>query len=282
MQQVLEHHALHAGGLELAQPGGDLLGRAGDPLRRRLVEAMVAQHPLGVVAGERERGHERERDRLAADLAAGGGDRLAAFAALVGGREDRVVLVGPAGGERSAALARLAAGDERHAAQRLRLRVGIHERVVAAREAERLRVERAADDLELLGVAVEAVARGLEREAVARVLVLVPARAEPELDPAAGDVVGRDGLARQHRRVAEGRGRDQRAEPQRGGLRGERDERAPGVERAAVRLPVERLVVVRAEEGLEAGGLGGGRQAAPLIPRDAVLALDHQADAHAR
>ena len=70
-----------------------------------------------------------------------------------------------------------------------------------------------------------------EGEAVGGVLVLVPARAEPELDAAARDVVGGHDELRQHGRVAERGGRDERPEPQRRRHRGEAADRAPGVER---------------------------------------------------
>ena len=61
---------------------------------------------------------------------------------------------------------------------------------------------------------------------------------------------------------------------------GERVERRPGVERAVAGHAVERHVVIGAEQRLEAGSLGGGRQRPPLVPGDALLALDHQAHAH--
>ena len=46
------------------------------------------------------------------------------------------------------------------------------------------------------------------------------------------------------------------------------------------RPPAQGHVVVGPEQGIEAGGLRGGGERAPLLPRDALLALDHQADAH--
>ena len=42
----------------------------------------------------------------------------------------------------------------------------------------------------------------------------------------------------------------------------------------------DRAVVVGAEEPVEAGVLGRAREREPLLPGDALLALDHQADAH--
>ena len=75
-----------------------------------------------------------------------------------------------------------------------------------APEVERPLGPRAVDDLHLLGQAVEALARAVEREAEGRVLALVPARAEAELDAPARHVVGGDDLAGEHGRVAEGGG----------------------------------------------------------------------------
>ena len=75
-------------------------------------------------------------------------------------------------------------------------------------------------------------------------------------------------------------GRDHRAEPDPLGDRREPGERRPGVERAGRVAADDRAVVVGAEEPVEAGCLGGVRERDPLLPGDALLALDHQADAH--
>ena len=88
-----------------------------------------------------------------------------------------------------------------------------------------------------------------------------------------------DGL-REHRGGAERDRGDHRAESQPFRSRGERGERRPGVERAGRVAAHDRAVVVGAEEAVEAGGFGGGREREPLLPLDALLALEHQADAH--
>ena len=78
-----------------------------------------------------------------------------------------------------------------------------------------------------------------EREPVGRVLALVPARAEAEAHAPARDVVGDHHDLRHVGRVAERDGGDHRAEPQRARVRGERGERRPRVERAALAPALE-------------------------------------------
>src|SRR4029077_7172287 len=119
-----------------------------------------------------------------------------------------------------------------------------------------------------------------ERKAVRVVLCLVPARAEPELDAAARDVVDGRAHPREHRRTPEGRRRDHRAQPDPFRHGGEPGECRPGVERAAAGQVEDRLVVVGAEETLETVLLAGAGERNPVVPGDALLALDHQADAH--
>ena len=74
-----------------------------------------------------------------------------------------------------------------------------------------------------------------EREAVRLVLAGVPARAEPELDAPARDVVGRRDHPREHGRPAEGRRGDHRPEADALGHRRQSRERRPGIERPASR-----------------------------------------------
>ena len=187
--------------------------------------------------------------------------RRLALADLLERGERRVVLVRPAGGERGAARARpsppissggCGAWTGRGCASRP------SSAVVRAGERERRAGPRAVHDLELLGEPVHALAQRREREAVGAVLGLVPARAEAELDAPAGHVVGgRDDLG-QLGRVAEGGGGDERAEPQRASVtRGQRADRRPRVERAALGAAAEVEVVVGAEQGRDAVRLAG-------------------------
>ena len=57
-------------------------------------------------------------------------------------------------------------------------------------------------------------------------------------------------------------------------------DRAPRVERAQVLGLLDREVVVRAEEGLDARPLAGLGERQPVVPADALLALDHHGEAH--
>jgi hypothetical protein len=77
--------------------------------------------------------------------------------------------------------------------------------VVLAREREGAVGPGAADDLELLLEHFHALAERREREAVGLVLALVPAGADPELDPPVRDVVGSGHELGEHGRVPEGR-----------------------------------------------------------------------------
>ena len=124
-----------------------------------------------------------------------------------------------------------------------------------------------------------ALARRREGEAVARVLALVPAGAQAELDPAARDVVGG------HRELTgQGGWRNVAGEtsvprrsrvvtpPRAGGWPRRRARRAGGHR--------ERHVVVGAEQRLESVLLAGARRARASRPGDVLLALDHQAEVH--
>jgi hypothetical protein len=135
-------------------------------------------------------------------------------------------------------------------------------------------------DLELLGEHREPRGGLRERETVGAVLALHPTGAEAELDAAAGDVVdGRSGV-REEPRQAKGCGRDERAEAQLGRACGEAGKRRPGVVRDVAALVRLRDVVVGTEERVDPVLLARVGECAPLRPGDALLALDHQRDAH--
>jgi hypothetical protein len=135
-------------------------------------------------------------------------------------------------------------------------------------------------DLDLLGQELDPLGVGWEREAERAVLPLEPARPDPELDATPGDVVRRHDGLRQERRMSERDRRDHRAEPD--ALRDGREGREgrPRVQRASFSRIVEREVVVRAEQTVEAVPLAGSGEVDPLVPADPLLALDHQEDVH--
>jgi hypothetical protein len=138
------------------------------------------------------------------------------------------------------------------------------------------------DDLDLLVEPPDPVASRPERKAVHLVLGLEPARADPHLHAAAGDVVDGDGVLRQNRRRAKRHRRHEGAEAEPLGDRGERGERGPRVEGRGVGGAADAEVVVGAEQRLDLCVLARAGERDPLLPRHVLLALDHQADAHGR
>src|SRR5205823_9497276 len=101
------------------------------------------------------------------------------------------------------------------------------------------------DDLVQLAVElVEALALGVEGEAVRLVLRLVPAGADAELGPAAGDVVDGDDALREDRGGAEGDGRDHRPEAELRRAGGEAGERRPRIEGAGGLAAGDRAVMI--------------------------------------
>lgn len=250
---------------------------------RRSVAARQPLAHLGAVRPDHAAGHEREHQRpgVAPGRLPGGGHGDPPAAARLGIGEDGVVLVGPPGGDLHAAAPAAAAHDEVRVGPGDGLGHGVElvDAVVAAGEGERARRPGAVHDLDLLLEHLQPRLGVGEREPVRRVLALVPAGAHPDLHPPARHVVHRRGRLGQHRRVAERRRRHQRAQAQPG--RGPRHgrQRGPGVERRPLRPVLHGPVVVGSEQGVEAGVLAGPGQ--PLIPAHALLALDHQAHAHA-
>ena len=168
----------------------------------------------------------------------------------------------------------------------MRLLHGPRKRLLAAQTirlpvvVEALLRPRPDDDLHLLGEEREALPGVRKREAVCFVLALVPARAHPDLDAAAGDVVDRDGHPREHARMPERHGRHHRAEPDALGDRGQAGQRRPRVVRVRIG-PDDRRVVIRPEEAVEPVLLAEPGEPDPVLPGHALLPLDHQADLHA-
>ena len=74
--------------------------------------------------------------------------------------------------------------------------------------------------------------------------------------------------------------RHERAEADALGTRGKGGEGHPGVHRTGGVATQDRAVVIGAEHAVEPCGLGGERQREELLPGDALLAFEHEADAH--
>ena len=297
MVEVLEHHALDAGAGVLVEALSGLLDRAEDPgvtvlahERGRL--ALVSHsldHPCDalvqfcLVAAEHAAGHQRERQRgrVPTGLPAGSVQPAAAFCGLLGGDVDRVVLVGEADGRQDGASPCRAADDQPrprvlHGPWQCTEAIGA---VVATVEVHLVFRPLAVDELELLREQAHALGERREAEAVGAMLALVPACAQAELDAPPGDVVDRGHGLGEDGWMAEGRGGDHRAEPDALRQGGEPGKRRPGVQRASS-LGEERQVVVGSEQPFEPVLLASAGQRNPLIPADALLPLDHQADTH--
>ncbi len=248
-------------------------------------EPRDALDDVGVRLAEEARGHHgvAEARRIAPCLGAGAVERGLALAQLVVRRAERVHLGRVARRERGEPRLHRAAEHQR----RVRLLHRPGERLLVAQAIRRAVVveallrPRADDDLDLLREQREALLRVEERKAVRVVLALVPPRAHPDLDAAAGDVIDGDGHPGEDARVAERRGRDHRAEADPLRDRREPGERRPRVVRVRVR-PDDRRVVVGAEEALEPVLLGEASETHPVVPGDALLPFDHQADARIR
>src|ERR1017187_5555495 len=134
-------------------------------------------------------------------------------------------------------------------------------------------------DLKLLFEQVHPRPNVRERKTLRRVLALVPAGAESQLNSSARDLVCCGDELGERRGMTECCRRDHRAEPQRRGHRGERVERPPCVKRSALRVHAVE-VVVRPEQRRNGMPFASQRERLPLTPSHALLSLDHQAQVH--
>ena len=103
----------------------------------------------------------------------------------------------------------------------------------------------------------DALARLVEGEAHACVLVLVPARADAEIEPPLGDDVRRDGDLRQHGGMAVGVARHHQAEAEAVRCGGERAERLPSFEAGAIQMPIDRREMIEEPGMFERGNTIG-------------------------
>ena len=122
--------------------------------------------------------------------------------------------------------------------------------------------------------------RGMEVDAVGARLLLVPARADAELEPPTGDDVERRGHVGQHRGVAVGHAGHQHAhaEPL-GGLR-EGGGRDPALQARTGRVGVDRIEVVERPSRLEQLDLVGGLPDGQHVRPGCVLWSGLQCKAH--
>ena len=133
----------------------------------------------------------------------------------------------------------------------LRLVAGVLELVVLAVEGRGLLGEQAGQHLAGLLEAVEALLDAAELDAVGAGLLLVPAGADAELEPAVGDDVERRGHVGQHGGMPVVDAGDQHADAQPlGGLR-QRGQRDPALQARPGGVGEDRIEVVERPAGLE-------------------------------
>ena len=173
----------------------------------------------------------------------------------------------------------IGAGHQRHPARGLRQQDGVVHAPVAAVERHPLAREQAPDDLEGLGKAGDT---PLDRQPEDRVLDLHRARAEPEHEPPAGDLVDRGRHLRDQAGRMEARTSDERPEPDALGDGGQRRQQRPCLPRAALFPAVAAVQEVVAEpDRVEPGLLGRLRHRQVFGPAHVTLDLGQlDADSH--
>ena len=138
----------------------------------------------------------------------------------------------------------------------LRLARRVGERVVLALVRRARLGEERFQHLDRLAETAGAAARGVERDAVGRVLAFEPAGADAEDQPAVARVVDRDGRLREHGGEAIRVARDEEPHADAARLRGERGEQRPALEARTVRIRHDRHEVIEREDGVEAEIVG--------------------------
>ena len=116
------------------------------------------------------------------------------------------------------------------------------------------------DDLARLAEPPDALARRVERDAHAFVLVLIPARADPQIQPAVGDDVDRRGHVGMHGGMAVGVAGDHLAKAQALGLRRKGREQRPALQAGAIEIALDR------REMVEKPGVLEGRRRVGVLP----------------
>ena len=119
-----------------------------------------------------------------------------------------------------------------------------------------------------------------ERETELTVFGIVPARPDPDLDPAAAHLVDGGHDLGERPRMAERDRRDQRSDSDRGRFAGDARQHGPGVCRRFVGRARKASVVVGPKEGVEAEALGKARQVELFGVGEPLLRLGHQRETH--
>ena len=136
---------------------------------------------------------------------------------------------------------------------------------------------RLADDRDRRLEPIETLLQGQEGDVELGVLDLVPAGADAEHQPAAGEDVDRGRHLRQQRRVPERHRGDVGTEGDALGPFRAEGERDPGLDAVAPRLAHQADEVVAAPEGLEAEVFDKVAEVPPAVPVEPLLPFDHHA-----
>src|SRR5690348_2334707 len=143
------------------------------------------------------------------------GEHVALASELFGGAADEVPVLGVLGGDAQSALLAAAPDADRRVGPlwTLRLVTGVLELIELAVEGRRILAQQAGKHLARFLEAVEALLEAPEFDAVGAGLLLVPARADPELESAVRDVIQRRSHIGEDRGVTVVDAGDERAEP---------------------------------------------------------------------
>ena len=226
-------------------------------------------------------GRATDRVRVAAELATGriddpdlvGHRQRHAVRRGAGDRRERVPLVCVAGGQPE--HPRAVGGDQQRdprLLERLRAERGVVELVIGPPHGRPVVALEAVDDLDGLLESVDPLAGRREPDAVAPMLVGVPAGSEPEDQPPTADVVHGHRLLEQHRRVAERVARDEHTEPDPARPRRDCREQRPGLETRRVGRTVRVDQMVDEPAMVEAELLGQDEPVEYLVPGPGGLA----------
>ena len=294
-----------------AHRGPGLVRRPEDPARAPLLEPRLALLRTRLAEGGHQRGlalanfvvvsPDEDADHgRAGDLARIAADRPAR---LIEGRRDPSHLLGPGGDEvvlvgiarRQPHGPRLAVAadddprphrpDRRRRSPRDLHRLRVELRVVDADPPAPVRpavglAPQPVEERQLVLDEVKAFADIRKVQPKLAVLLVVPARTDADLDPAAAHLVDRRDDLREHPRVAERDRRDERPEPDAFGLARKTGEDRPRIRGRPARRSRKALEVVGSEERLEAVRLGAAGDRHLVEVAEALLGLGHQDEAH--
>ena len=213
---------------------------------------------------------QRDLGRVAADVRAVAVQHVTLTGELFGRAADEVPVLGVLRGRAQRALLAAAADADRRVRllHPLRLAPGVGEPVVLALERRGLLRQQPDEDFAGFLEPVAALLDRTELHAVRARFLFVPAGADADLQPSAGDDVERRGHVRQQRGVSVVDAADQGAQPEPLGRLRQRGERHPAFQAGPGRIGENGIEVVEGPAGFEqldfVGGLPHGEHAGPF------------------